>query len=45
VFIGTDYDESALRARLEDALVGDGERDFDGPFPEEQGAAVVLRDP
>ncbi|WP_345778253.1 CobW family GTP-binding protein [Natrinema longum] len=47
VFIGTDYDEAALRATLEDALVTDEEREtaFDGPFPTEQGEEVVIREP
>ncbi|WP_226038841.1 GTP-binding protein [Natrinema sp. DC36] len=47
VFIGTDYDESTLRAALEDALVTDGERetDLDGPFPTEQGDETVIREP
>jgi len=47
VFIGTDYDESALRAALEDALVTDKEWDasFEGPFPDEQDAEVIIREP
>ncbi|SDC90810.1 GTP-binding protein [Natrinema hispanicum] len=47
VFIGTDYDESALRAALEDALVTDEEWDvsLEGPFPDEQDADIVLREP
>ncbi|OAQ54650.1 hypothetical protein HTG_03575 [Natrinema mahii] len=47
VFIGTDYDEGALRAGLEDALVTDAERDDDleGPFPDEQGAETVVWGP
>ena len=49
VFIGTDYDEAALRESLDDALVDDDEwdraGDLDGPFPDEQGAEVVLREP
>ncbi|SEP62791.1 CobW family GTP-binding protein [Natrinema salaciae] len=47
VFIGTDYDEGALRAALEDALVTDEEwdSDLDGPFPAEQGAETVVREP
>ena len=49
VVIGTDYDEAALRASLDDALVDDDEWDraggLDGPFPDEQGADVVLREP
>ncbi|WP_265108458.1 CobW family GTP-binding protein [Halosolutus halophilus] len=47
VFIGTDYDESALRAALSEALVTDDEWDgtFDGPFPDEQGAETVVREP
>ncbi|QLK26986.1 GTP-binding protein [Natrinema zhouii] len=47
VFIGTDYDESTLRAALEDALVTDGEweTDLDGPFPTEQGDEAVIREP
>ncbi len=47
VFIGTDYDESALRSALEDALVTDEEWDasLEGPFPDEQDADVVVREP
>ncbi|WP_226007668.1 CobW family GTP-binding protein [Natrinema salinisoli] len=47
VFIGTDYDEGALRTALEDALVTDDEweTDFDGPFPDEQGEETVVREP
>ncbi|ELZ12384.1 cobalamin synthesis protein P47K [Natrinema thermotolerans DSM 11552] len=47
VFIGTDYDEAALRKGLEDALVTDAEWEgaLEGPFPDEQGAAVVVREP
>jgi hypothetical protein len=47
VFIGTDYDESTLRAALEDALVTDEEREtnLDGPFPTEQGDETVIREP
>ncbi|WP_339105815.1 GTP-binding protein [Haloterrigena salinisoli] len=47
VFIGTDYDESELRAALDDALVTDAEWEtgHDGPFPDEQGAESVVREP
>ncbi|MFD1562950.1 CobW family GTP-binding protein [Haloarchaeobius amylolyticus] len=47
VFIGTDYDESALRDALEDTLVTDEEWDasLEGPFPDEQGDEVVVREP
>ncbi|MEF8807551.1 CobW family GTP-binding protein [Natronomonas sp.] len=49
VFIGTDYDETALRAALDDALVTDEEWDAEealsGPFPAEQGAEITLREP
>ncbi len=47
VFIGTDYDESALRAALEDALVTDAEWEtgHDGPFPVEQATETVIRKP
>jgi len=49
VFIGTEYDEASLRASLEDALVTDEEWDraggLGGPFPDEQGTEVVLREP
>ena len=49
VFIGTDYDEASLRDALDDAVVTDDEwgraGDLEGPFPEEQGAEVVLREP
>ncbi|WP_312911970.1 CobW family GTP-binding protein [Natronosalvus caseinilyticus] len=45
VFIGTDYDEEALRAELSHALVTDDERSegVDGPFPVAQGEETVLR--
>ncbi|MFP8957141.1 CobW family GTP-binding protein [Natrialbaceae archaeon A-CW3] len=49
VFIGTEYDESALRSALEAALVTDdewGESMVDhAPFPAEQAAETVLREP
>ncbi|USZ71587.1 CobW family GTP-binding protein [Natronosalvus halobius] len=52
VFIGTDYDEAALRDALSEALVTDEEWDRDlegvegeGPFPGVQGEEVVLREP
>ncbi|WP_247002361.1 CobW family GTP-binding protein [Halosolutus gelatinilyticus] len=52
VFIGTEYDESALRERLREALVtdeewsGDGDAgSSDGPFPDEQGDETVVRGP
>ncbi|AFO56898.1 GTP-binding protein [Natrinema sp. J7-2] len=48
VVIGTDYDEGALRAALEDALVTDEEwaTAFDGgPFPTTQGVETVIREP
>jgi hypothetical protein len=49
VVIGTDYDEAALRATLDDAVVDDDEWDdaasLGGSFPTEQGAEVVLRQP
>ena len=53
VVIGTDIDESALRARLDDALVtdeewaaaGEGEIDGELPFPTEQGEELALREP
>jgi len=49
VFIGTDYDESALRTALDDALVTDEEwtesESLTGPFPAEQGEEVVIRSP
>jgi len=47
VFIGTEYDESALRAALEDALVTDKEwaAALEGPFPDEQGDEIVVREP
>ena len=49
VVIGTDYDEAALRASLDDAVVDDDEWDdaasLGGSFPTEQGAEVVLRQP
>jgi len=49
VFIGTDYDEAALRTALDDALVTDTEwndgESLTGPFPAEQGAETVVRSP
>jgi len=63
VVIGTEYDESSLRAALSDALVTDeewavvddkeravvtdekGAESIGGPFPEEQGAETVIREP
>ncbi|WP_254761425.1 CobW family GTP-binding protein [Natrinema marinum] len=48
VFIGTAYDEAALRAGLEDALVTDEEwKDaaLETRFPDEQGEEAVVREP
>ena len=49
VFIGTEYDEDALRAALDDALVTDVEwtdgESLTGPFPAEQGEETVIRSP
>jgi G3E family GTPase len=49
VFIGTEYDEAALRAALEDVLVTDEEWEsnggLEGPFPDEQGEETVVRGP
>ena len=47
VFIGTDYDESALRTALEDALVTDEEWEtaLEDPLPDEQDEEVVVREP
>jgi G3E family GTPase len=49
VFIGTDYDEDALRTALDDALVTDEEwtdsESLTGPFPAEQGEETVIRSP
>ncbi|EMA20899.1 CobW family GTP-binding protein [Haloarcula argentinensis] len=49
VFIGTDYDEDALRTALDDALVTDEEwtdsESLTGPFPAEQGDETVIRSP
>ncbi|MFP9060262.1 CobW family GTP-binding protein [Natrialbaceae archaeon A-chndr2] len=52
VFIGTDYDEAAIRDALEEALVTDDEwntdgttRSTDGPFPSVQGEETVIRSP
>ena len=49
VVIGTDYDEVALRNGLDDAVVTDDEWDnaasLGGPFPDERGTEVVLREP
>ena len=49
VFIGTDYDEDALRTALDGALVTDEEwTEGDppaGPFPTEQGDETVVRSP
>ncbi len=51
VLIGTEYEESRLRERLEAALVADDEweappaLECPNPFPDEQGAVAVLREP
>ncbi|KAA9399505.1 GTP-binding protein [Haloarcula sp. CBA1130] len=49
VFIGTEYDEDALRTALDDALVTDTEwtdsETLTGPFPAEQGEETVIRSP
>ncbi|MFC7231462.1 GTP-binding protein [Saliphagus sp. GCM10025308] len=49
VFIGTDYDETALRDALSKTLVTDEEweegLETEGPFPSVQGEEVVLREP
>ncbi|EMA03805.1 GTPase, G3E family [Haloarcula vallismortis] len=49
VFIGTEYDEKALRTALDDALVTDAEwtdsESLTGPFPAEQGDETVIRSP
>ncbi len=52
VFIGTDYDEAALRDALGETLVTDDEwntdettRSPEGPFPSEQGEETVIRTP
>jgi len=49
VFIGTDYDEAALRESLSEALVAVEEADAApadaGPFPVEAGAETVIREP
>jgi G3E family GTPase len=49
VFIGTDYDEKALRTALDDALVTDAEwtdsESLTEPFPAEQGDETVIRSP
>ena len=52
VFIGTDYDEMALRDALEEALVTNDEwtndeekLSVDSSFPSEQGDEVVIRSP
>ena len=49
VFIGTEYDEDALRTALDDALVTDAEwtdsESLTGPFPAEQGEETVIRSP
>ncbi|MDT3433902.1 GTP-binding protein [Haloarcula sp. 1CSR25-25] len=49
VFIGTEYDEDALRTALDDALVTDTEwtdsESLTGPFPAEQGEETVIRSP
>lgn len=49
VFIGTDPDEDALRAHLEDCVVTEEEwdraDDFENPFPSEADEEVVVREP
>ena len=49
VFIGTEYDEDALRTAFDDALVTDAEwtdsESLTGPFPAEQGEETVIRSP
>ena len=49
VFIGTDYDEAALRESLSEALAAVEEADAAsadaGPFPVEAGAETVIREP
>ena len=49
VFIGTEYDEDALRTALDDALATDEEwtdgESLTGPFPAEQGDETVIRSP
>ena len=49
VFIGTEYDENALRATLAEALVEDDESErtepVDTPFPTESGEEAVVREP
>jgi len=47
VFIGTEYDEEALREALTEALAdaADIEDAVDGPFPTEAGEEVVIRAP
>lgn len=50
VVIGTDYDETALRAALDDALLTDAEMDadwdtFENTFPAEVGEEVALAEP
>jgi len=46
VFIGTAYDENALRSALDEILVAVGEAaDSEDPFPDEAGAETVIRGP
>jgi len=46
VFIGTAYDEDALRSALDETLVAVGEAaDSEDPFPAEAGAETVIRGP
>ncbi|SDR03798.1 CobW family GTP-binding protein [Natronobacterium texcoconense] len=49
VFIGTEYDEGALRSRLDDALVTDDEweqaADLENRFPADGDETLVVREP
>nr|WP_254662879.1 GTP-binding protein [Haladaptatus sp. W1] len=47
VFIGSDVDEAAITAALDDCVLTDAEMDedwdtFDNPFPEDEGELLIV---